>query len=182
MSAEVRRSTEKSHLLVSDRFIPAFEEKTNFNQHIRRGRGRARRGERAVCNLPGTRGGNLHYVASISLMDLLSISTHLGSFKATDFGEYVNQITEGLERNSIRKAVINIDNVPWYANAEAEWMKILERFNHSGQNHQWKLLRLALYSFSCSPIEHSSFSILCFPRKRHPAIRKLIPSSANNTF
>ena len=30
--------------------MPVFEDETNFNQHIRRGRGRTRR---AACKLPG---------------------------------------------------------------------------------------------------------------------------------
>ena len=139
--------------LVSDGYIPMFQDETNFNQHIRRSRGRARKGERAVCNLPATRGRNIHCVASISPLDLISFSNHLGSLKAPDFGEYLKLIADGLERRLIGKAVINIDNAPWHANAETEWNKIMNSFNRDGRTRDWKLLRLAPYSFSCSPIE-----------------------------
>ena len=139
--------------LVGDGYVPVFQDESNFNQHIRRGKGRARKGERAIAVMPATRGANIHCVASISSLQLLSFSTHLGSLKADDFGRYLNEIAEGLDRFEIHKAVVNIDNAPWHCRAEEQWAEICERFAQDGILRDWKLLRLAPYSYSCSAIE-----------------------------
>ena len=89
--------------LIGDGYVPIFEDERNFNQHIRRGRGRSRRGERAIVNLPATRGANIHCVASISPMQLVSFTTHFGSLKADDFEECLGNIAEGLKQSRMLK-------------------------------------------------------------------------------
>ena len=134
-------------------YIPVFEDECNFNQHIRRGKGRSRKGERAIMNLPATRGANIHCVGSISPLHLISFNVHLGSLKAADFADCLMHIAEGLHRNNLLKVVLCIDNAPWHVQAEQQWEDVKTRFpNNDGERH-WVLLRLAPYSYSCSPIE-----------------------------
>lgn len=59
---------------------------------------------------------------------------------------------------SFSQAVICIDNAPWHSRAEEQWNTVLSRLE-ANPNRDWILLRMAPYSFSCSPIERywSSF-------------------------
>ena len=116
-------------------------------------KGRALKGERAIASLPATRGANVHCVASISPTSLISFSTHMGSLKADDFQQCLTKIGEGLERTGLNKVVLCIDNAPWHVHAETQWEEVVRHFSRGGQIRDWILLRLAPYSYSCSPIE-----------------------------
>jgi hypothetical protein len=61
----------------------------------------------------------------------------LGSLKADDFGRYLNEIAEGLDRFEIHTAVVNIDNAPWHCSAEEQWAEICERFAQHGILRDW---------------------------------------------
>lgn len=117
--------------------IMIFQDESNFNQYIyiqKRGSmyiyRREEGGKSSSCNASNKRTQHWLYCRFITAWQLLFFPTHLGTLKADDFENYLNVITEWLDRYKICKAVVIIElltdnSLAFRIGSSLDWLHIL---------------------------------------------------------
>lgn len=130
-----------------------FVDETNFNLLCRRKVGRSRRGNRAVVNLPNSKGPNLHIIGAISSTKLEFWERKRGAFKKNDFQNWLRRcLSHCIENGNLASnIVVVLDNAPVHSRVEI----LSEEKEFAGV----EFCRLSPYSPMFNPIEHcwSSF-------------------------
>lgn len=120
-------------------------DQTNFNLFCRRSRGRARRGDRSVQQLPASKGPNVHLIGAITAAGVVTMDRQRGSFTAETANNWIRQVMDIWQNqgNQLEDLVIVCDNAPCHSHLE-------EAINETNAT----LLRLAPYSPMLNPIEN----------------------------
>ncbi|GMF42861.1 unnamed protein product [Phytophthora fragariaefolia] len=149
---ELNKHIKKSNVVV-------FQDETNFNLYLSTNEGWSRIGERAVGQLPPSKGSNLHVQGGVSSgSGLILLQTHEGSVKKQENARFTADLfvaalrSKGYEEPQPAKVVIVTDNAPAHSEVErlareylaADGIMILNKF---------VVLRLDPYSLMLNPIE-----------------------------
>jgi transposase len=145
----------KEHQKAGD-FIVYFDE-TNFNVYCKRGRGRAKKGDRATVVLPPSKGPNLQMQCAVnSAMGLVVHRLERGSIRMEQNAAFIDEIYCAAKGSATyrdhflgKKVVVVLDNAPAHRQTEARME----------EHDDLVLLRLGTYSPMCNPIE-GCFSVL----------------------
>lgn len=144
-----------------------YYDETYFNVYLKRLRGRAKRGKRAVVKLPPLKGANLQVQCAVSAsIGLVTYRLERGSIRMEQNAAFVEEIYQAVKASDVfrdcfegKKVVIVLDNAPAHRQTE-------ERVT---EHPDMELLRLGPYSPMCNPIE-GCFSVLKAHIKRDLAI------------
>lgn len=119
-------------------------DETNFNLFCRRTRGRARKGGRAIQQLPSARGPNVHLIGAISAAGVVSMDRRRGSFTSDSANAWVRILLQQWQDlgNQLADLVLVCDNAPCHS-------RLQNVVNETGAS----LLRLSPYSPMLNPIE-----------------------------
>ncbi|POM69969.1 Hypothetical protein PHPALM_13689 [Phytophthora palmivora] len=133
-----------------------YYDETNYNVYLKRLRGRAKRGERAVVKLPPSKGANLQLQCAVSsLLGLVAFRLQRG-IRMDKNAAFVEEIYRAVKASDTfqqcynnKKVVIVLDNAPAHRQTEERVTK----------HADMELLRLGPYSPMCNPFE-GCFSVL----------------------
>jgi transposase len=122
-----------------------FIDESNVNLFLRRRKGRAEIGRRAVARLPTSKGQNIHMIGAICQTGWIHFMRKRGAFHSADFINWLkavilNALAQGASASNI---VIVMDNAPCHSKSET----VVDEF--AGIS----ILRLAPYSPMFNPIE-----------------------------
>jgi transposase len=123
-----------------------FIDEAGFNLWTRRGRGRAKKGERALLRVPNSKGRNITVIAAISPQyGLIHSQVRLGSTTGSVYAQFISDL---LKRELMRvgSRIIIQDNCSIHKTDEVK-----EAFTESRIEHQFKYL--PAYSPQLNPIE-----------------------------
>lgn len=149
MNNEVNKAKRAAYVTKLNEYVRAgkqivFIDETNFNLFCRRTKGRARRGHRAVMQLPSAKGPNVHLIGAMSATGMVLLERRRGSYTKELANEYIGRVVQRWIDNGNNAAdlVIVADNAPCHARLE-------EAVRDTGAI----LLRLGPYSPMLNPIE-----------------------------
>ncbi|OWZ11178.1 hypothetical protein PHMEG_00015840 [Phytophthora megakarya] len=133
--------------------IVYFDE-TNFNVYCKRGRGRAKKGERATLVIPPSKGANLQ--VQCASWEFVLYRLERGSIKMQQNAAFIDDIYRTVKAPPVfqqnyqgKNIVVVLDNAPAHRQTE----------QRVSSHDDLILLRLAPYSPMCNPIE-GCFSVL----------------------
>lgn len=136
-----------------------YVDESNINLFLRRTKGRAKVGNRAVVKLPSSKGANVHMVGALSQTGFVSFLRRRGSFKAEDFKMWLRGVCQTLSTThaiNMDSIEIVLDNAPCHSKAE----ELLADFPGLS------ICRLAPYSPILNPIEAAWNSIKSYMKNR----------------
>ncbi|KAE8882856.1 hypothetical protein PF010_g12574 [Phytophthora fragariae] len=150
--AELNKHIKKGNVVV-------FQDETNFNLYLSRNEGWSRIGERAVVQLPPSKGSNLHVQGGVSSgSGLVLLQTHEGSVKKQENARFMADLfvaalrSEEYEELQPAKVVIVTDNAPSHSEVETLAREYLAADGIVNLN-KFVVLRLGPYSPMLNPIE-----------------------------
>ncbi|KAE8994839.1 hypothetical protein PR003_g20655 [Phytophthora rubi] len=150
--AELNKHIKKGNVVV-------FQDETNFNLYLSRNEGWSRIGERAVVQLPPSKGSNLHVQGGVSSgSGLVLLQTHEGSVKKQENARFVADLfvaalrSEEYEELQPAKVVIVTDNAPSHSEVETLAREYLAADGIVNLN-KFVVQRLGPYSPMLNPIE-----------------------------
>ncbi|KAE9310131.1 hypothetical protein PF008_g20534 [Phytophthora fragariae] len=150
--AELNKHIKKGNVVV-------FQDETNFNLYLSRNEGWSRIGERAVVQLPLSKGSNLHVQGGVSSgSGLVLLQTHEGSVKKQENARFMADLfvaalrSEEYEELQPAKVVIVTDNAPSHSEVETLAREYLAADGIVNLN-KFVVLRLGPYSPMLNPIE-----------------------------
>ncbi|OWZ17686.1 hypothetical protein PHMEG_0008341 [Phytophthora megakarya] len=128
-----------------------------LNLYCKRGRGRAKKGERPTLSMPPSKGANLQVQCAVnSVMGVVLYRLQRGSIKMQQNAAFIDDIYRTVKVSPVfqqnyqgKKIVVDLDNAPSHRQTE----------QRVSPDDDLILLRLAPYSPMCNPIE-GCFSVL----------------------
>ena len=122
-----------------------FVDESNVNLFLRRSRGRAPKGSRAVVHMPTSKGPNIHMIGAMTQTGLVNFKRRRGSYRSDSCNEWLAEVLQQMVANGTpaEQIVLVMDNAPCHSKAES----VFENFEGA------QLLRLAPYSPMLNAIE-----------------------------
>ncbi|KAK1928350.1 hypothetical protein P3T76_009052 [Phytophthora citrophthora] len=166
------------NLHVTEGNMIIYHDETNFNVYLTRTQGWAKKGERAVIQMPPSKGKNLHVQCGVSPgSGLVLMRTHDGGIHMDENARFVADLfVEALNTDEYKesyggkKVVIVTDNAPAHSQVETLAREKLVADGIVNSN-KLVILRLAPYSPMCNAIE-GCFSVLKAHMKGHLATKR----------
>ncbi|KAE8909188.1 hypothetical protein PF005_g17804 [Phytophthora fragariae] len=149
--------------------LVVYFDETNYNLYVKRTRGRAKKGKRAIEKLPPSKGPNLQIQCAVSsAYGVVAYRTHRGSIKMQDNADFVEELYRVIKASDVyvneyegKKIVVVFDNAPEHSQTETL----------VPVHDDLCLLRLGPYSPMCNPIENC-FSTLKAHIKQYLALTR----------
>jgi len=95
-----------------------YLDEAGFQVSMRRKYGRSKRGEKAISIVPAIRTRNFSVSAAICKKSLFFYETMDRPYNSNDFGEYIDQFLDYLDREEEENRIIIMDNVPFHKASE----------------------------------------------------------------